>query len=269
MKEKDISKTIYQVNDIDNKEWKKRSSFNSRMLNRKNLPYAIAVLQGLFAYYLIFSQASITTKNTKNESTVQTVDGNKIQFHNGGFSKEGSCWCTSDVYCVCTPFMAIDLVIQDSHEDYVWVVRRRDTSQLGVMGGFSMIGETAEESVVRELVEETGILVSATSLSLLGVYSDPNRDKRRHTTSAVYLVQLPEGATPKPADDVKDVIRITLSEVESLPDVNFFADHKTILMDYKYRDMDRAHLKAHTSVRGVTGGYSRSVCSRTDLVKAP
>jgi 8-oxo-dGTP diphosphatase len=154
----------------------------------------------------------------------------KDMVYHGGHplaAKSGTCWCAPDKYCMCTPSVAIDLVLMAS-PDQVWLVRRKDTSQLATMGGFVELGETVEAAVRRELMEELGIdLVQPPKL--FGVYSDPRRDNRRHTLSVVFAVSLPDGAKPKAADDVKDVMKIRLSDIDKY---EYFADHKTILMDY-------------------------------------
>jgi 8-oxo-dGTP diphosphatase len=49
-----------------------------------------------------------------------------------------------------------------------------------------------------ELLEETGLVVRG--LKLIGVYSDPGRDPRRHTVSIAYLVTV-EAGTPAAGDD--------------------------------------------------------------------
>jgi 8-oxo-dGTP diphosphatase len=127
---------------------------------------------------------------------------------------------------MCTPNLAIDLVIV-SGQDFV-LVRRRDTNQLATMGGFVDVGETVEHAVARELQEEMGIVLQQ-SPRLLGIYSDPRRDNRRHTVSAVFVINVPHNIRPRAADDVKDVQRIPFSEID---EHSYFADHKTILSDY-------------------------------------
>lgn len=150
---------------------------------------------------------------------------------NGGHpldEQSGSCFCNAEDYCLCSPNLAIDLIIL-SGDNHIWLVRRIDTSQLATMGGFVEVGETVEQTVHRELMEEMGVRVNQSPV-LFGIYSDPRRDNRRHTVSVVYAVQLEEDARPVAADDVKEVKRIHLDEIE---EHTFFADHKTILTDFR------------------------------------
>ena len=150
---------------------------------------------------------------------------------NGGHpldEQSGSCFCNAKDYCLCSPNLAIDLIIL-SGDNHIWLVRRKDTSQLATMGGFVEVGETVEQTVHRELMEEMGVRVNQSPV-LFGIYSDPRRDNRRHTVSVVFSVQLGEKARPVAADDVKEVKRIHLDEIE---EHTFFADHKTILTDFR------------------------------------
>lgn len=179
-----------------------------------------------------------------------------IHWHGGhpADNQSGSCFCSGfDHYCMCTPSLAIDLVIA-SGTDHVWLVRRKDTNQLATMGGFVNVGETVEQAVKRELQEEMGIdLIKPPQL--LGIYSDPRRDNRRHTISSVFAVHLDGEEKPVAADDVKEVKRIPLSDIEKY---EYFADHKTILLDY------RQSLQGKTISVGTQGDFAsdvqRSVC---------
>ena len=49
---------------------------------------------------------------------------------NGGLH-QGSCWCSYDEWCVCTPALAIDLIMT-SGPDHLWVVQRQDTGLVGM-----------------------------------------------------------------------------------------------------------------------------------------
>lgn len=177
----------------------------------------------------------------------------------------GSCWCSDrDGYCMCTPSLAIDLIIV-SGKNYFWLVRRKDTNQLATMGGFVNVGETVEAAVKRELHEEMGIVLSdIQSPILFGVYSDPKRDNRRHTVSVVYVIHLDGSERPKPADDVKEVKRVIFDEVEKY---EYFADHKTILRDY-VREMKRSYETGRMEQDAAVGvqqkdteAFTRSFCT--------
>ncbi len=84
------------------------------------------------------------------------------------------------------PFLTVDCVV--FHDDAVVLIRRAHEPFQGwyaLPGGFVEAGETVEDACRRETREETGLAVE--DLRLIGVYSDPARDPRRHTVSAAYL----------------------------------------------------------------------------------
>lgn len=141
--------------------------------------------------------------------------------------KQGSCWCSADDWCMCTPSLAIDVILRSGGQ-HIWCVRRADTGKMALMGGFTEVGETSEESVHRELMEEMGLTLN-TEPMLFGVYNDPKRDARRHTTSVVYIADVPVDAVPKAGDDATQVVRVPIGEVDKY---DFFVDHKTIIHDY-------------------------------------
>lgn len=159
---------------------------------------------------------------------------------------------------MCTPNLAIDLVIVSGH-DFL-LVRRKDTDQLATMGGFVNVGETVEHAVARELQEEMGIELQQ-SPRLLGIYSDPRRDNRRHTVSAVFVINVPHNIRTRAAGDVKDVQRIPFSEIG---EHSFFADHKTILSDY-LRSMGGKSKEIQDSFENVVRSacYERKYQTRT------
>ncbi|KAJ8612834.1 hypothetical protein CTAYLR_002069 [Chrysophaeum taylorii] len=138
----------------------------------------------------------------------------------------GSCWVGAlDGYAMCTPSLAIDLVIE-SGEDGVILVLRRDSGLYATMGGYVEVGESPRDAVRRELGEETGLdLVGEPTL--LGVYGDPRRDRRRHTVSITYIART--RGHPRAGSDVKSVEVVPFDE---LPRISLAFDHRTIIDDY-------------------------------------
>lgn len=130
-----------------------------------------------------------------------------------------------------TPALTADLVIEmvDQPGRPVLLVER-SFEPLGwaLPGGFVDVGETLEHAAIREAKEETGLDVTLTLL--LGLYSDPRRDPRGHTVTAVYVAEA--RGTPKAGDDARDVKAF---DPMRPPPLAF--DHGIILGDYRrYRE---------------------------------
>jgi ADP-ribose pyrophosphatase YjhB (NUDIX family) len=53
-------------------------------------------------------------------------------------------------------------------------------------GGFVNVGETVENAVLREVHEETNVMLDEDSVFQVRTVSDPRRDPRRHTVSVVF-----------------------------------------------------------------------------------
>lgn len=117
--------------------------------------------------------------------------------------------------------------------DGVWIergrillVRRRFPPFEGrwaLPGGFVEVGETVEAAVRREVKEETGL--SPAGVALLGVYSDPSRDPRRHTVSVAYLFR-GRALVPTGGSDARAAAWVPL---RGLPPLAF--DHGRIVAD--------------------------------------
>ena len=134
-----------------------------------------------------------------------------------------------------TPALTTDIIIELSDRPdrpIVLIERRYPPPGWALPGGFVDVGEAVERAAVREALEETTLAVRLTAL--LGVYSDPARDPRRHTASVVYIAEA-RGA-PRAQDDARNVGIFTL---DRLPAALCF-DHAKILADYRaYRETGR------------------------------
>ena len=119
---------------------------------------------------------------------------------------------------------AVDIVIETAG-GIVLIKRKNEPLGWALPGGFVDYGETLEQAAAREAKEETSLTV--TGLRLLGCYSDPQRDPRRHIISTVF-VATGEGE-PHAGDDAAGLEIFPLS---ALPAPLCF-DHRKILEDYE------------------------------------
>ena len=94
-------------------------------------------------------------------------------------------------------------------------------------GGFVEYEEKTEDTVIREVLEETGLKTKINQLA--GVYSDPERDPRGHNITVVYILDIIGGELVA-GDDASDV---KFFNVKELPDLSF--DHNKIINEVLQR----------------------------------
>lgn len=127
-----------------------------------------------------------------------------------------------------TPLIAVDAVILMKNKQDLVLIRRKNPPFLGELalpGGFVDVGETMEQTCVREAKEETNINVKI--IELIGVFSHPKRDPRGHIISIAFLCEpLTENEKPKALDDAADLEIFPLSKISSL---KLAFDHKDII----------------------------------------
>lgn len=112
---------------------------------------------------------------------------------------------------------------------HVLLIRRRWApfeDQGALPGGHVDPGETVAAAAVRELVEETGVTVTVTSLTPVGVYSAPGRDPRGRYVTVAFLVWLTTPVGTAAADDAADARWVPLHDATGLA-----FDHDQILSD--------------------------------------
>lgn len=122
------------------------------------------------------------------------------------------------------PALTVDAVVVKDKK-ILLIKRKREPYQghYALPGGFVEYGETVEAAMRREVLEETGLVVKIKSL--VGVYSDPDRDPRGHVVSVVFAADIIGGALAA----ASDAIDALLWDMADLPPLAF--DHAQIISD--------------------------------------
>ena len=119
------------------------------------------------------------------------------------------------------------LVITREAEPKVLLIQRGNNPFKGCWafpGGFMNMDETTEQCAIRELEEETGLVVS--ELQQIGAYSKVDRDPRGRIVTVAYLVRIDVSVPVIGQDDAAKAEWFPLS---ALPSLAF--DHEDILRD--------------------------------------
>jgi 8-oxo-dGTP diphosphatase len=127
-----------------------------------------------------------------------------------------------------TPLLAADAIIELADRPgrpIVLIERANPPYGWAIPGGFVDVGEVVEHAAMREAQEEVGLSINL--IALLGIYSDPARDTRGHTVTAVYVAE--STGTPVADDDAKNC---QIFSLDGLPEPLAF-DHAQVLADYK------------------------------------
>ena len=133
--------------------------------------------------------------------------------------------CTMKEYR--NPSPTVDIILQTGSK--ILLIRRKKEpfiDRLALPGGFIEEGESAEEAVKREALEETSLEVEP--IEILGVYSDPKRDPRKHVMSVVFI-GIVTGGMANPGDDAQD---LEWKELANLDPSELAFDHMQIIRDY-------------------------------------
>ncbi|MBE6488714.1 MAG: NUDIX hydrolase [Methanosphaera stadtmanae] len=124
------------------------------------------------------------------------------------------------------PSLTVDAIIV--HEDKIVLIKRLNNPHMNkwaLPGGFVEYGETVEDATIREAKEETNLDINLDDL--VGVYSDPDRDPRRHTVSVVYKATI-VGDVIQSGSDAKDA---RFFNIEDAMKMDLAFDHNEILND--------------------------------------
>lgn len=135
--------------------------------------------------------------------------------------------CGAEVLSYRNPAPTTDVIVYDPARGIVLIERRNPPLGFALPGGFIDEGEEAEAAAVREIREETSLEVTLTGL--LGVYSRPDRDPRRHTLSVAFTGRTRNPDALRAGDDA---LRAAFYPLDALPEPLVF-DHDGIVEDFR------------------------------------
>jgi ADP-ribose pyrophosphatase YjhB (NUDIX family)/nicotinamide mononucleotide adenylyltransferase len=146
------------------------------------------------------------------------------------------------------PRLATDIIIE-YQGGIVLIERKNPPYGLAMPGGYHKSGLSAEKNAAKEAKEETNLDISIKYL--LGFYSEPERDVRDHTASAVYVAAVKEESDAlKAGDDAKDA---KVYKENDIPWDKLAFDHADILKDYYFKK--EYHEKMIDTIRRDGGVY--------------
>lgn len=125
------------------------------------------------------------------------------------------------------PSLTVDIFIYDENKNFILIKRGNEPFKdyWALPGGFVDYGERVEDAAIREALEETSIYVELENL--VGVYSEPNRDPRKHTVSITYTAK-GDFENMKADDDASD---INIYSKDDLEKIKIAFDHEKIIND--------------------------------------
>ncbi|QUY45273.1 NUDIX hydrolase [Acaryochloris sp. 'Moss Beach'] len=108
------------------------------------------------------------------------------------------------------------------------LVKRRDNGQWSLPGGMVDWGENIQQSIKRELHEETGLLLTKMG-RFVGVYSAPDRDPRLHSICLAFEIKVEGQLQVNDINEISEVKSFSLDEALSM---SLSHDHNQQLQDY-------------------------------------
>lgn len=131
---------------------------------------------------------------------------------------------------ILTTAAIIEVYDQNAFQGIVLIERGKAPFGLALPGGKVEYGETVENAIRREMMEEVNLELH--DLKQFHVYSDPNRDFRHHSVEVTHLASA--HSLPTAGDDAAKAFVVKL---EDIPWSKLAFDHAQILRDYlNYRN---------------------------------
>jgi ADP-ribose pyrophosphatase YjhB (NUDIX family) len=148
---------------------------------------------------------------------------------------EGKQW---HMYRFPMPAVTVDLVVTTTDRKVLLVTRGPQTQpeefrgKLAIPGGFAGASETLQDAAVRELKEETGIVLAEQKIKKFQFAFNADkvdRDPRQRTISAVYLALIDPSETPCNIEDVDEISHAQWYDIEDVTSDMMSFDHYDVL----------------------------------------
>ena len=128
------------------------------------------------------------------------------------------------------PFLAVDVIVEFPDNTILFINRKYEPYGLAIPSGHVDYGESTEDAARREFQEEVGLDVEL--VSLLGVYSDPKRDPRKHVCSVTYVGKVSDSVKQEDVIAASDALSVSFIHVDDIFCNAFAFDHEEIMKDY-------------------------------------
>ena len=134
--------------------------------------------------------------------------------------------CGEEIQIYKSPAPTVDAVLFYPARGILLIERKFEPLGWALPGGFVDYGEQLDAAIVREMKEETGLDV--TVKGLVGVYSNPIRDPRRHTITTAFWCESEDLGKLEAGDDASEAHFFPLSNLPK----NIVFDHRVIIDDF-------------------------------------
>jgi NUDIX domain len=126
-------------------------------------------------------------------------------------------------------FMNIEDARYDANLEDAVELDANNPNQWDVNENVELPGETVKQTAIREVFEETGLVIEEDELILFHESSNPNTDPRCHVVNLCYLVKIPNERLEKAVagDDLSELKVLELELFDQMPEMAF--DHADIV----------------------------------------
>ncbi len=143
--------------------------------------------------------------------------------------------CGEEIQIYKSPSPTVDAVLFVPERGILLVERKFEPLGWALPGGFVDYGEQLDVAIVREMKEETNLDVRVKAL--VGVYSNPVRDPRRHTITTAFWCESLDLSKLKAGDDAA---KAEFFPLNNMPE-NIVFDHRVIVDDFTKIYEEGAH----------------------------